>query len=68
MIIESLYCYEDENLIRDQEGDIVYDIFRLISPGRLLLLKQKKDIIYIRNLKPETIYEIVFVEQSDEER
>jgi len=64
--IFSLYYDEEENYMVDQEGEIVYDIFRIISPGRLEYMKQKRGVEYIRGVKPGVIYELDFPLFDDE--
>lgn len=45
------YYYPEENVIRDSDGDIIYDIFRFVTPNHLLFLKAKKQTICIESRK-----------------
>ena len=38
-----LFHYEKENIFVDAEGDIVYDLFRMITPSNLFLFKKILD-------------------------
>lgn len=41
-----LYYVADQNVVTDEEGDIVYDIFNYVTPNEFLLFKHnKKDLI-----------------------
>ena len=65
MNVISWYYYPDENLFRDEDGWIIYDIFRVISPGRLLFLKQVRGVEYIR--VAGAMLELVFPLLEDDE-
>lgn len=58
--VVSWYYEPEENLFRDQDGFIVYDIFRVISPGRLLQLKRVRGVEYIEKRQEGIMYELVF--------
>lgn len=48
-----LYYYEDENIFVDEYGEIVWDIFYLITPSDMLLFKSdwdKYDIFPVINM------------------
>lgn len=61
MDVISLYYYEYENYFVGDDGEIIYDIFRYISPSKLMLFKLKRGTYYIypEDLK-DTVYELVF--------
>ena len=58
------YYYPDENIIRDSDGDIIYDIFRFITPNHLLILKDTKQTITIESRKFDAM---IFVHYLEEE-
>ena len=65
MIIEvDFYYYPDENIIRDSDGNIIYDIFRFITPNQLLILKDTKQTITIESRKFDAM---IFVHYLEEE-
>jgi len=39
----TLYYYESENIFVDEEGEIVYDLFRIITPSDLYLFHEIPD-------------------------
>lgn len=50
------YYYDPEdNTIRDDGGFIIYDIYRIISPGALLLFKQKQETVVMKDLSGNLI-------------
>lgn len=42
-----LFYNKNINRFIDEFGDVVHDIFRFITPGQLMIFKEKKDIFYV---------------------
>jgi hypothetical protein len=71
--LEVITWYYDsyENYFVDENGEIVYDIFRVISPSRLFYLKSVlgndyDHTEYIKDIKPGVIYELVWLVTEEE--
>lgn len=60
-----LYYYEDENLIRDEDGNIIYDIYRLVSPQDIYMFKTSKQGYVVFNTKLNTIFELIYPDNDD---
>jgi hypothetical protein len=56
------FWYDDvDNVMRDQFGDVVYDIFRFIPPNLYNLYKKQKGTYYIDSRENDDIvYEFKF--------
>lgn len=55
-----LYYYEDENIFVDDDGHIVYDIFKYITPQNLYLFKKDQAVNLFPMLRsPRNYCEIV---------
>lgn len=68
MDIATLYYYYELNVFIDEDGEIVYDIFRIIRPARLEYLKNLGGgtTEYVYNRRDNTVYELIF-EYNEEE-
>lgn len=65
MEVITWYYDSHENYFIDEDGEIVYDIFRVISPNRLYYLKfitnsEYDHTEYIKDVTPGVVYELVF--------
>ncbi len=61
MEIFSIFYHPEFNVFQDQDGDIVFDIFSIISPNRLLLMKKNGGTFYTTHpICKDVICEIVF--------
>ena len=65
MYVVSIYWDPYFNDFTDIDGNLFVDIFRIISPNRLLLMKQKRGIWYEKTAKDVT-YELVFPLEEDD--
>lgn len=67
MDIATLYYDYEFNVFEDEDGEIVYDIFRIIRPARLEYLKNIGGTTeYVYNRRANTVYELIF-EYNEEE-
>jgi len=67
-IINSWYYDPYDNMLIDQEGRPVIDIFRVMSPSRLLWCKQKRGTFYFKSqTEVDVTYEVVFPREGEEE-
>ena len=57
--IITFYYYEWDNVMVDENGEPVYDIFRYVHPNRFLLYKEKQGTYYVPG-DGNIIYELVF--------
>jgi hypothetical protein len=57
--ITSLYYFEDENLVRDQDYKIVFDVTDILTPTDLYILKKTRKTIYKIDREEEIWYEII---------
>ena len=60
VVLISLYYDEYENAMYTQEGDPIFDIFRILPPWRFLLLRKQRGTIYVPHPDPRYMYELVF--------
>lgn len=68
MIINSWYYDSYDNILIDQEGYPVIDIFKVMSPSRLLWCKQKRGTFYFKSqTEVDVTYEVVFPLEGEEE-
>ena len=58
----SLYYCSKDNVIENEEGFIVYNIFSIITPNDLMLFKKGKETVWIKDIDGDNI-ELVY---SDE--
>jgi hypothetical protein len=66
---KTIYYYEHGNLLVDEDGDIVYDIFRIIPPTSLRLFQEKRGVYYVLSEEDEDlVYELVFPFRKDDEK
>lgn len=56
--VYSIYYDTEYNLFEDLEGNMIYDIFKYLSPGELQILKDKRGTLY-KDGPPGVKYEIV---------
>ena len=68
MEVITLYYNVYENLFRDQDDNIFYDIFRVLTPGRLLYLKQVRGVEYVTKKEENVVYEIIFPYLDDDDQ
>jgi hypothetical protein len=65
MYVVSIYWDPYYNDFTDIDGNLFADIFRIISPSRLLLMKLKRGIWYEKTAT-DVVYELVFpLEEED---
>jgi len=58
----ALYYYAKDNTMCDDDGDIIYNIFSIITPNDLMLFKKGKETVWIKDIDGDNI-ELVY---SDE--
>lgn len=64
---KSIYYYEHANIMVDEDGNVVYDIFRIIPPTSFMLFKKKKGVYYVLSKEDEDlVYELIFPFREDE--
>lgn len=56
--VQSIYLDLEENIFEDMEGNVVYDIFKYLTPNQLLLLRGPGGTLYTDG-PPGVKYEIV---------
>ena len=67
MIIKSIYYCEPNNYFIDDDGNIFFNIFDIITPSMLFLFKKKRGTFYIRSkIFNDVMYEFVFPLEDDE--
>lgn len=67
MVVESIYWDPYYNCFTDVEGNFFVDIFRLTTPNKLLLMKQKRGYWYEKI--NDVTYELVFpLKEDDDDR
>jgi hypothetical protein len=55
-------------MIIDEDGQILYDIFKVMSPGELLWCKLKRGTYYFESrYEKDVTYEVIFPLEIDEE-
>jgi hypothetical protein len=58
----TLYYDLDSNMISDKFGDIIYDIFQILSPNQLFLFKKKGGpSCFIKDKTNSYLVELVYV-------
>lgn len=66
--ILSIYWDEYENVLLNDDGEIIYNVFDIITPNQLFLLKEKRDTIYVPSrILPNVVYEFVFRKEDDDD-
>jgi hypothetical protein len=65
MIISSIYWDPHYNDFTDIYGQLFVDIFQIVTPNELLLMKQKRGVWYIK-LSEEVTCELVFPLEEDD--
>lgn len=65
MTIISIYWDPYFNDFSDIEGNLFYDIFRIITPNKLLIMKKKRGILY-EKFSENITYELVFPLEEDD--
>jgi hypothetical protein len=60
MEIRSIYHYPVENIMVDEDGRILYDIFRIISPSIFNMYKKQRGTYYIETKDPNILYRFIF--------
>jgi hypothetical protein len=64
----SLYYDKYENIMVDQDGEPVFDIFRMITPSLFYLYKKRQGTYYIKSKdRKDVVYEFVFPLDGDED-
>lgn len=58
--IISFYYDIFDNVMLDEDGNIIHDIYRYISPNMLLIFKEKKDNLYLPSGEEGIIYEFIY--------
>lgn len=68
-MVFSFYYNSETNRMHDQDGDVVNDIFRFISPSLYNMYKENKGTYYTKDkTDPEVMYEFVFpIEELEDE-
>jgi hypothetical protein len=65
--VRTLYYDEYSNRMVDEDGRIIYDVFRIISPSFFYLWKKRKGVYYFRPKKNTyIIYRFIFPFEDDE--
>lgn len=64
--VDFYYCPED-NVIRDSDDNIIYDIFRYVTPNDLLFLKTMKQTICVESRKFDAMIFINYPDKDEEE-
>lgn len=68
MDIFSIYYCAYYNQFIDQNGDIVYNIFRLVQQSKIFLFKKLKGTYYVPSKHHKNlVYELVFPLEGDED-
>lgn len=49
-----LYYYREDNYFTDENGAIIYDLFRYITPSELFIFKQENEDLFIQ--RPDGTY------------
>lgn len=61
--VKSFYYYRDDNILVDDDGNIIYDIFRYITPSEYRLFKERQGTYYVNTDKDKgLVYEFVYPE------
>lgn len=50
-----LYYYEKDNRMVDEWGNIVHDIYKIITPNDLMMFKKKKEYMFVRGVQGEYV-------------
>ncbi len=68
MTVETFYYSRDGNYFEDIDGNVIYDLFKYVSPSRLSLIKRRSGYYYVYPPLEDTVYEfyIPFDEDEDE--
>lgn len=67
MTVISLYYYKDDNIFTNDDGEIIYDIYKYVPASLLPVFKDRQGIFYIYSSENEDeVYEIVIPITEDE--
>jgi hypothetical protein len=58
--IESLYYYNDKNILTDELGFVIHDIYNFINPTMWYLFLQKQEDLFIKN--NGVIYHVTYLD------
>lgn len=63
----SLYYFKNDNVFMDGEGELIFELFEVITPNDLYLFKQKKKRIVVDHCtKVGCFVELYWPDQEDE--
>jgi len=60
-----IFFIEEENYFIDENGEILYDIFSLMTPNQLYLFKIKKKPFYVCDQDSRIIYNFVYTRKEN---
>lgn len=64
--VRPFFYYAEENIFRDEDGNIVYDISKYIPPNHMLIFLERKETYYIR-LGEHHAYELQYSYSDNED-
>ena len=67
MTVTTLWYDHIDNYFTNDEGRIIYDIFKYMTPNKLLLIKKNPGYYYIYPKIYDTVYEIYIPFEDEEE-
>ena len=65
-VVVTLYYDTEHNLMADEDGFLVYNIYDYITPSMLFLFLKKKETM-IFEIRSRCFIELVYPEEEDEE-
>jgi hypothetical protein len=67
MVVVSFYYLKDDNMFIDEDGKVVYDIYKYVTPNDLFLFKLRKGTSQIHSKTDKNVvYELVYQEFDED--
>ena len=64
-VLTLLYC-PDINRFSDGFGSIIHDIFRLVTPGQLMIFREYKNIYVVPDITNSFLVELIYPDEEAE--
>lgn len=66
--VRSLFYYPDINRFTDENGSVIHDIHRLVSPGQLRLFMEFKSIYMVPDVTHSFLVELIYPDEQIEDQ
>jgi hypothetical protein len=64
--VMSLFYDVDENRFMDEFGSLIHDIFRLITPGQLMIFRKYKEVYLVRDRSNSFYVEMIYPDEESD--